>query len=123
MLTLLGIGAGVLVVIILVAVAIRIHAGRSNGGRGAGATVGGVCGRRGSNRGCTESATNRVVVTTIEEELDLDHNAQRLMLLDGTMRSTGSNGKDIGGFHDSGRINYVWKYALRIMKLHSNTNG
>ena len=103
MLTLLGIGAGVLVVIVLVAVAIRIRAGRNNG-RGS-STVGGVCGR--GRGGCTESATNRVVVTTIEEELDLDQSAQRLMLLDGTMRSTGSSGKDFGGFNDNGKSHRI----------------
>ncbi|XP_059088050.1 neural cell adhesion molecule 2-like [Tigriopus californicus] len=67
MLTLLGIGAGVLVVIVLVAIAIRFHVGR---------------GSRSCRSRCTESATNRVVVTTIEDEMDLDQNAQRLMLLE-----------------------------------------
>ena len=70
MLTLLGVGAGILVVVVLVAVAIRFHAARGRNG--------------GVGLRYTESATNKVVVTTIED-LDLDNggSAQGLMLLTG----------------------------------------
>lgn len=90
MLTLLGIGAGVLVVIVLVAIAIRFHVGR---------------GSRSCRSRCTESATNRVVVTTIEDEMDLDQNAQRLMLLES--RNGGSlSGK---GWGDDGKDTLLTK--------------
>ena len=90
MLTLLGVGAGVLFVIILVALAIRVHAAR---------------GRTGGRR-CTESATNKVVVTTIEE-MDLAGQAGMLLLdphgsgpaggslgISPSMESNASDGKD-----------------------------